>query len=380
MANAFRRATIGLIGAFITLAANPSAQAVTIDTVLIGNPGNPADTRYFIDAYHQDGVGSVGRSFNMGKTEITNTQYVEFLNAVAADDPYGLYNENMGIPGSVGGIERYGSAPNYIYYIKPPPLGRSYSYNNKPVVFVSSADAMRFVNWLHNGQPTGAEDSTTTEDGAYTLNGAVTDDVLAAITRNPDARWWLPNEDEWCKAAYYDPATESYFDYPTGTNDVPNNNRPANDNGNSANFAANPCTGCDVAYPFTDAGAYALSRSPYGTLDQGGNALEWLETLATTAPTSYRVLRGGSFNDFYYYLHAGTPFYSHQPTYEDGGSGANSFRVASSVVPEPGTAELLVAGLGVIGGWRRLRCSRRIVGESYVGRSASLGSKTCQVD
>jgi formylglycine-generating enzyme required for sulfatase activity len=362
MASAFRRATINLIGAFITLAANQCAHAVTIDTVLIGNPGNPADTRYFIDAFHQNGVGSVGQSFNMGKTEITNAQYVEFLNAVAADDPYGLYNENMGITGSAGGIQQYGSTPNYTYYIKPPPLGRSYSYNNKPVVFVSSADAMRFANWLHNGQPTGAEDPTTTEDGAYTLNGAVTDDALAAITRNPGARWWLPNEDEWCKAAYYDPASESYYDYPTGTNAVPNNNRPSNDTGNSANISGDPCPGCDVAYPFTDAGAYALSRSPYGTFDQGGNALEWTETLATTPPTNYRVLRGGSFNDLYYYLHAGRPFYSYKPTYEDGGSGANSFRVASSVVPEPGTALLLVTGLCATGGWRCLRRSKTVHG------------------
>jgi sulfatase modifying factor 1 len=350
---------IKTFGAFIAIVVSQRALALSIDTVLIGNPGNPADTRYFIDAYHDvHGVGAVGQSFNMGKTEITNAQYVEFLNAVAADDPYGLYNENMGITGSWGGIQRYGSAPNYTYYIKPPAFGYPYSYNNKPVVFVSSADAMRFANWLHNGQPIGAEDATTTEDGAYTLNGAITDDSLAAITRNPGARWWLPNEDEWYKAAYYDPATESYFDYPTGTNTQPNYNRPANDTGNSANFTGNPCPECNSAYPFTDAGAYTLTHNPYGTFDQGGNALEWTESLATSPPTNYRVLRGGSFNDFYYYLHAGVPFYTYKPTLEDAGSGANGFRVATSAVPEPGAALLVLICLGAIGSWTRLRSSR----------------------
>ncbi|MHC5110450.1 MAG: hypothetical protein ACYTHJ_11290, partial [Planctomycetota bacterium] len=33
---------------------------------------------------------------------------------------------------------------------------------NKPVNFVSFFDAMRFVNWLHNGQPSGAQDDRRT--------------------------------------------------------------------------------------------------------------------------------------------------------------------------------------------------------------------------
>ena len=37
--------------------------------------------------------------------------------------------------------------------------------------YVSFYDALRFANWLHNGQPSGPQDSTTTEDGAYTFSG-----------------------------------------------------------------------------------------------------------------------------------------------------------------------------------------------------------------
>src|SRR5213595_938486 len=83
-----------------------SAPAITINTVSVGNPGNAADTRY-IDASHPNGVGAVSYSFNIGKTEVTNAQYVAFLNAVAKSDPYELYNTSMGT--NFGGIVRSGS-------------------------------------------------------------------------------------------------------------------------------------------------------------------------------------------------------------------------------------------------------------------------------
>jgi formylglycine-generating enzyme required for sulfatase activity len=37
---------------------------------------------------------------------------------------------------------------------------------DRPVNYVSWGDAARFANWLHNGQPSGAQDLTTTEEGA----------------------------------------------------------------------------------------------------------------------------------------------------------------------------------------------------------------------
>jgi hypothetical protein len=73
------------------------------------------------------------------------------------------------------------------------------------VDFVSFWNALRFANWLHNGQPRGLQDETTTEDGAYTLTP--TGIVNNTITRNPGAVVFLPSENEWYKAAYYDPAT-----------------------------------------------------------------------------------------------------------------------------------------------------------------------------
>jgi hypothetical protein len=112
-----------------------------------------------------------------------------------------------------GGIVRSGSPGNYSYTVKSPALGGSYAYDDKPVVLVSSGDAMRFANGLHNDQPNGAQDAGTTEDGAYTLNGATSVGAMAAVTRNAGARWWLPSEDEWYKAAYHqnDGVTGNYW-------------------------------------------------------------------------------------------------------------------------------------------------------------------------
>ena len=79
-------------------------------------------------------------------------------------------------------------------------------------------DACRFCNWLHNGQGDG-----DTEDGAYTLKGYRGTDGRK-VKRNPGAKWFIPNEDEWYKAAYYDPQKPGgpgYWDYPTRSDTKP---------------------------------------------------------------------------------------------------------------------------------------------------------------
>jgi formylglycine-generating enzyme required for sulfatase activity len=209
----------------------------------------------------------------------------------------------------------------------------------------------RFANWLHNGQPTGAEDATTTEDGAYTLNGATSRDALVAITRNSNAIWWLPSEDEWYKAAYYNPGTGTYFEYPTRTNSVPNNNQPASDTGNSANFHNNGSymTG-NPSYPYSDIGAYTMSASPFGTFDQGGNALEWTDSLDVGVAYSGFAIRGGGPENCACAMRAG----NRSPGQDSGNEGGLGFRVASIAVPEPSTLLLaLIAGALICLLWKR---------------------------
>jgi hypothetical protein len=239
---------------------------------------------------------------------------------------------------ATGGIVRNGSPGSFTYSVKAPALGGAYRYDDKPVVFVNSGDAMRFTNWLHNGQPSGLQNVSTTEDGAYKLNGAVSDAALSAVTRNADARWWLPSEDEWYKAAYHknDGVTDHYWDYPTNSSSMPNNNPPSSDTGNSANFYNNGYTTGDSTYPLTNVGAFTRSNSPYGTSDQGGNVWEWTETLFAS---SFRIVRGGSWARFDGLLRA-SDWGNTLPT--DDGSG-RGFRVA--FVPEPDTMYLVVMGV-----------------------------------
>lgn len=265
------------------------ASAVTIDLVPIGNPGNQAD---------QQGPNLFGRvttSYQIGTTEVTNAQYLDFLNAKAASDPYGLYNANMGR--FEGGIIQQGSSGSYTYALKDPvpgsgPGGTAYTYGDKPVVYVSWYDAVRFANWMNNGQGSG-----DTETGAYTLAGGTPIPSNAAtITRNANATWFLPTENEWYKAAYYNPATSSYNAFPTGSSTAPDNGLPTADTGNSANYlvGSNTTTG-DPSVPYTTAGGYTLTHSSYGTFDQAGNVAEWNETLISSSPIT-RGARGGAWD------------------------------------------------------------------------------------
>ena len=72
-------------------------QAVTIDTILVGNPSNSPRIET------AGPFGSVSSTYRIATTEVTNAQYVTFLNTVAASDPFGLYNANMSFY-SRGGI------------------------------------------------------------------------------------------------------------------------------------------------------------------------------------------------------------------------------------------------------------------------------------
>jgi sulfatase modifying factor 1 len=278
---------------------------VPIPFVTVTNADNPADF---------NGKGSVPYDFRIGKFEINNKQYAAFLNAVAADDPHSLYSSNMTV-NVYGGITRSGAPGDYSYAPKP---GREHH----PVVWVDFHDALRFCNWLHHGQPTGVQDNSTTEDGAYTM----TDEGMRnnSIARNPKARFWLPNDDEWYKAAYHQPAEQGgdfsdYWLYPTRSNDVPFSEPPP-----GGVNSMNAC--CDMGPMSTDVGAYFNSPGYYGTYDQAGNAQEWTEEIIYV---TNRRLRGGSwsYNEFYA---RSSDFEFDTTDYDAEGIG---FRVAGAVDP-----------------------------------------------
>jgi len=309
----------------------------------VGNPGNATDTT---------GYGAVAYSFNMGKFEVTAGQYTAFLNAVAGTDSYGLYNTSTDTAADSFGcnIKRAGSSGSYTYSVAA-------DWANRPVNFVSWGDAARFANWLTNGQPTGSQGLTTTENGAYYLNGATTNAALMAVARIAEGQrtpgkkyYFIPTEDEWYKAAYHknDGVTGNYFSYPTGTNSVPSNvlGNPT-DPGNNATFRGSDYT-YTIGDPYyrTEVGDHENSDSPYGTFDQGGNVWEWNESIVSV---SYRGDRGGAFSAYVSTLSAAFRDYN-IPSGEGNGIG---FRV--SEVPEPTTMSLLaLGGIGTLAR-RRLR-------------------------
>jgi len=292
------------------------ASAVTIDWVSVGSPGNAADST---------GFGAVAVEYRISATEVTNAQYAEFLNAVAATDANGLYNPNMD-SSTHGGITRSGIAGSYSYATKS-------GAGERPANFVSFHDALRFANWMHNGQ---TANPASTESGAYTITTqGIADNT---ITRNGGARIFLTSEDEWYKAAYFDPGSASYFDYPVGS-----------DLQTLCSAVALPdAANCnDQVGTTTDVGAYVLSGSPAGTFDQAGNVAEWNEAIISG---SVRGIRGGDW--FSSPANQAATFRSSSsPTVEISTLG---FRVASPI-PEP-TTGLLVA-LGLVGLAARRRTS-----------------------
>ncbi|MGA2035829.1 MAG: SUMF1/EgtB/PvdO family nonheme iron enzyme [Thermoguttaceae bacterium] len=324
-----------ILAAAVAAASVLSAQAstITMDMVTVGDPGNVADTT---------GYGAVGYVYEMGKYDVTTTQYTAFLNAVAkTSDPYGLYNSDMTtvFPNLWGvnlGIARSGSPGNYSYSV----IGSG----NVPVVDVTWGDAARFANWLQNGQPSGPgtiEAPGTTETGAYTLSGDVSSLMEA---RNPGATYFIPSENEWYKSAYYKGGSTNagYWQYPTKSNTAPSNVLSASGT-NNANFYNNGYT--DPTNYLTPVGYFAGSPGPYGTYDQGGDVYQWNE-----GPS--RGLRGGSFpfdsSNLASSTRGGT-----NPTYETYYIG---FRVAGSAAsPEPGGVAMLLAGALAFGIWRLRR-------------------------
>jgi formylglycine-generating enzyme required for sulfatase activity len=205
---------------------------------------------------------------------------------------------------------------------------------NRPVNYVSFFDAMRFTNWLENGQPTGPQGPGTTDAGVYTIVDGVSE------ARASDATYFLPSEDEWYKAAYHmnDGVTGHYWDYPTQSSSIPSNDLINPDSGNNANFYVFH-GGYTIGSPYwtTEVSEFELSKSGYDTFDQGGNVWEWNEAVG---------YRGGSFYDGYGpyggdSLHASYRYDYASPETERYGLG---FRVAS--IPEPST--LLLGSISIV--------------------------------
>ncbi|MBN1268907.1 MAG: SUMF1/EgtB/PvdO family nonheme iron enzyme [Kiritimatiellae bacterium] len=286
---------------------------LTIDLTFIGNAGNAAD---------DTGYGAVASPFYMGTYEVTVGQYTEFLNLKAASDPFGLYNESMA-SGPLGAfILRSGSDGSYTYTAVS-------GKENQPVRWVSWYDGLRLCNWLANGQGNG-----DTETGSYNLAEG------PWALRVSNATWVLPTEDEWYKAAYYDPVNNVYYDYPNGSDTVPA--EPTDGvTPRAMNFGDDPYWAPTGTWIYFTSIGETTSASPFGTYDQGGSVAELLETRSVQFPD--HMMRGGGFLDDASDLSSSTA-YGRDPTSEGDNMG---FRIAF-LIPEPGTCLLFLLGVGLL--------------------------------
>ena len=254
---------------------------------MVSDPFNEGDV---FNAYK----GRVKYNFEISKYELTNAEYARFLSSCCRyADPYHLYNRNMST-GAVGGIIKDSlDTGEYVYYPKQ-------GWERKPVTYVSYYDLCRYANWLHFGCPdNGVSELGTTEGtkkmGAYdtrffsdVING-IRKPYKKMIKRNRSAKYFIPNDNEWYKAAYYDPTIDcqyKYHLYPTGS-EYPNSS--------NANFMINDSLCVGPPFFVCDVNMYEESKTYYGTVNQGGNVWEWIEDWQWGQVGSLS-LRGGSFS------------------------------------------------------------------------------------
>ncbi len=325
----------------VLLLGTTTAHAVTMQMLPVGSPANAPDSA--------TGYGEVDYSYSIGEYDVTNVQYAEFLNAKAVTDTYGLWNSVMDpvADSGIGGITRSGSNGLYSYSVAA-------GYANKPVAGVSWYDAVRFVNWLQNGQGNGDTESGTyiitnggSDSGTVTIPSA---SQRAAWAATGQFHWLLPSENEWYKAAYYNPVSRTYYAYPFQSNTEPTALAPPG-TADSGNFLLVPqliSSGYNsdgYGSNLTDIASYVNATSPVGSYDMGGELWQLLDTAVGPA----FVVRGGDWDD-QTFTSAASYLTAVFPGEQDRIVG---FRVAS--VPEPSSAALACFALGALLIIKRLR-------------------------
>lgn len=249
----------------------------SIDFVSIGDSGNAIDPA--------TGYGAVPYAYRIGKYTISQNQ----VNAALANGLQNVTSDTLH-----DAIQLVGTYAG-------------------PACDISWFSAAAYVNWLNTSSgyapaynivyTNGAWSMAIWPEGqAWTLGGT-------NLFRNAQCHYFLPSDNEWYKAAYYDPllsgGSGGYWPYTTGSSNPPSqvsnaqlgkggagwNNGGAGTNANTIVYGLSSwCAPADV----TQCGGL----SPYGTMGQGGNAAQWVETTSdelNTNPYANRKAMGYSY-------------------------------------------------------------------------------------
>ena len=209
----------------------------------------------------RNGRGSVPYRYHIAKYALTNNDWCAFLNAVDEEtrDRHRLYHKDMS-KGILGGIDY----KNGRFHPKQ-------DWGNKPVVYVNFSSLLRYCNWLQTGN---------TEEGAYDLS-------CVPPKRRRGAIFCIPRDDEWYKAAYFDPIRKKYWRYPHGADEIPTLKQ--------ANFECGDELSVGPPFYLSDVDGFEDSQSPWGVVQMGGNVWEYLEDTWKINGEFCNKLRGGSF-------------------------------------------------------------------------------------
>jgi len=242
--------------------------------------------------------------------------------------------------------------------------------DDKPATSISWNAAARFVNWLNAIE--GEQVAYRFTTGGYNDNITLWDSADAWTIdgensyRHKDCKYFLPSDDEWYKAAYYDGQLDVYYDYATGSDDAPGIVNSGTTTGTAVySFRPDPA---DVNQ--------AGGLSPYDTMGQSGNTWEWNESAYigdNDSTTESRALRGGDWRSTSSDSLQSITRISNIPDFEDNDNG---FRVAAVpdrtpalaidwvTIGDPGNAADTVTNYGAVS--YEYRISTYAIRESYI--------------
>ena len=282
------------------------ANTFSIDFVTIGDPGNDPDT-----TGDPNPAGAVAYEYRIGKYEIP-------------EDAINKANAQSALDGNPLGITIDARGPN------------------KPATRASWFEAARFVNWLNTSTGSSPAYKFDTNGDFQLWEPGDAGYNPANKFRNTQARYFLPSADEWYKAAFFDPVSDTFFDFPNGSNTAP---LPVA-SGTDPNTAV-------YDQPFAQGPADVMlagGLGPFGTVGQAGNVWEIEETqmdLVNDDALGYRSVRGDT-----WFGAQGGNHSTLSSSFRNGLLGPGmpfgdiGFRVAGKEIPEPTT--IYLASMGVI--------------------------------